>query len=247
MKKFVVKFLLVISLFFSAFSFAGKRGRRSLTNESNINRLNWDKIVNILVDTQIDYFDVFKCIERNAPGSLDIFIKSMDFFPLFAEDGIYLRNNFIEEFHLNKLALVLNVSINSCVNKILEDCNKAIVSRVLNSENSIGITPLQFALNKGYWEMALDLLENGANFFVVNSSEGISYRVLLSRKIIFLNPNIPVELLDRFKLYAIKYLDERFVSLRESKEILSEIFPLGRELSLSSIYNRLLINDTSFN
>lgn len=243
MKKFVVKFLLVISLFFGTVSFAEKRcfisTRSNLKANSGIINSDicryWHKIVDTLVDTQVEYFDVFEYIERNIPGSIDSFIEGIDILPFFIGD---IRNQFIEKFNLNELSSHLNISLNDCVFSILKDCNETIVLRVLNNPSSGGITPLQFALDRGYWVIALELLKNGANFFVVNSSGVISYDILLSRKITFLNKNIPVELLYRFKRYVIKYLYERSVSLRETKEILSEVFPLGRELSLSSLSRR---------
>lgn len=245
MKKFVVKFLLVISLFFSTFSFAGKRHFVSIRSNSNANSGTihsnncryWHKIVKTLVDIQLECFDVFELIERNIPNSIDSLVESIDILPLFVGD---LRNQFIEKFNLNELSSRLNISLDDCVFSILKDCNDEIILRVLNNPNSGGVIPLQFALDRGYWIMAIELLENGADFFIENSFGGVSYPILLDK-------NIPIELLERFKLCVIKDLYEESISLREIKEILLEVFPFARKWSLSFLSRQLLIDTGSFN
>ncbi len=216
MKKFIIKFFLALSLFisFGSTSFAIIKNPTEIRNQ----------IVNCIVKEFAKEFDITECVNNNIPGSIDDFVEGIDLLQVFSRDSyetIQRRFQFIQKFHLDELAPLLSIGLNNCIDSLLKECNEKIVRQVLNKPNINGITLLALAVSKGYWEMSLELLRNGACGFVTDSSGMIIDCVLFDQDSPVLNKRIPVELFGKFKECLIGEISFRALVFDRARMILS--------------------------
>lgn len=261
MKKFGIKFLLSVGLFFSFSSLSfGMRIRmnkkiaartRKMANSQNnhLDRIEVieqtrGRIVNCIVDEQSKEFDLTVSVESNISGSITTFVESINLLEAYSEEQPVLRDELIQSLHLEELASILGIRLNKCVDDILRECDEKIVSRILNKPNLDGITLLQLAVNLKHWEMALELIRNGAHAFLTDSYGTIIGCVLFDRNLPLFREDIPEELFEQFQAYLTRELSSRCSSIYAYKRAVHKfIFPVcdATEItSRASLFRNLL-------